>query len=58
MVTANEAQFPLFRPDLENATLEDCKPAFASMMPMGEPGSSLRTSATSRCSSPATTRGT
>jgi (+)-trans-carveol dehydrogenase len=37
MVTANEAQFPLFRPDLENPTLEDCKPAFASMMPMGEP---------------------
>src|SRR5215468_5437427 len=31
------AQFPLFRPDLENPTLEDCKPAFASMMPMGEP---------------------
>ena len=37
MVTANEAQFPLFRPDLENPTLEDCKPAFASMMPMGQP---------------------
>ena len=37
MVTANEAQFPLFRPDLENPTLEDCKPAFASMMPMGRP---------------------
>jgi (+)-trans-carveol dehydrogenase len=37
MVTANEAQFPLFRPDLENPTLEDCKSAFASMMPMGEP---------------------
>jgi hypothetical protein len=30
-------RFPLFRPDLENPTLEDCKPAFASMMPMGEP---------------------
>jgi len=37
MVTANEAQFPLFRPDMENPTLEDCKAAFASMMPMGEP---------------------
>lgn len=37
MVTANEAQFPLFRPDMENPTLEDCKPAFASMMPMGQP---------------------
>jgi SDR family mycofactocin-dependent oxidoreductase len=37
MVTANEAQFPIFRPDLENPTLEDCKPAFASMMPMGLP---------------------
>ena len=37
MVTANVDQFPIFRPDLENPTLEDCKPAFASMMPMGEP---------------------
>lgn len=37
MVTANESQFPLFRPDLDNPTLEDCKPAFASMMPMGLP---------------------
>jgi SDR family mycofactocin-dependent oxidoreductase len=37
MVTANETQFPLFRPDLENPTLEDCIPAFASMMPMGQP---------------------
>ena len=37
MVTANEAQFPLFRPDLENPTLEDCKRAFSSFMPMGEP---------------------
>src|SRR6185437_12066841 len=37
MVTENVAQFPVFRPDLDNPTLEDCKPAFASMMPMGEP---------------------
>lgn len=37
MVTANVVQFPIFRPDLEHPTLEDCKPAFASMMPMGLP---------------------
>lgn len=37
MVTANEAQLPLFRPDLEHPTLEDAKPVFAMMMPMGEP---------------------
>lgn len=37
MVTANVKQFPVFRPDLESPTLEDCKPAFSAMMPMGLP---------------------
>lgn len=37
MVTENEKQFATFRPDLENPTLEDCKPIYAGMMPMGEP---------------------
>jgi (+)-trans-carveol dehydrogenase len=37
MVTANEKQFALFRPDLEHPTLEDCLPAYAARMPMGEP---------------------
>jgi (+)-trans-carveol dehydrogenase len=37
MVTANVQQFELFRPDIENPTLEDCTEAFRSMMPMGQP---------------------
>ncbi|MBF4997354.1 mycofactocin-coupled SDR family oxidoreductase [Nocardia sp. BSTN01] len=37
MVTENEETFKLFRPDLENPTLEDARPVFAMMMPMGEP---------------------
>jgi (+)-trans-carveol dehydrogenase len=35
MVTANEVQFKLFRPDLEAPTLEDCKPVYEMIMPMG-----------------------
>ena len=31
MVTANEAQFPLFRTDLEHPTLEDAREPMASM---------------------------
>ncbi|WP_322761918.1 mycofactocin-coupled SDR family oxidoreductase [Frankia sp. Cr2] len=37
MVTANEGTWKLFRPDLESPTLEDAKPAFARVMPMGKP---------------------
>jgi (+)-trans-carveol dehydrogenase len=37
MVTANEAQFKLFRPDLPEPTLEDCVEGFKRMMPMGRP---------------------
>jgi len=37
MVTANEAQFKVFRPDLENPGLDDCVDIFAMMMPMGKP---------------------
>ena len=37
MVTANEQLFKLFRPDLENPTLQDCEPAFKTLMPMGRP---------------------
>lgn len=35
MVTANEVQFKMFRPDLESPTLEDCKPIYEMIMPMG-----------------------
>lgn len=37
MVTANEVQFKVFRPDLDSPTLEDCKPVFQAIMPMGQP---------------------
>ena len=37
MITANEKLFKLFRPDLENPTLQDCEVAFRSLMPMGGP---------------------
>jgi (+)-trans-carveol dehydrogenase len=37
MVSANTAQFRLFRPDLPQPTLEDCLDGFRRMMPMGEP---------------------
>ncbi len=37
MVTANEELFKLFRPDLENPTLQDCEPVFKTLMPMGGP---------------------
>lgn len=37
LVTANDQLFKLFRPDLENPTLEDCEPAFKRLMPMGGP---------------------
>lgn len=37
MVTANAGTWKLFRPDLENPTLRDAKPVFASIMPMGHP---------------------
>jgi (+)-trans-carveol dehydrogenase len=37
MVTANVPQFRLFRPDLAEPTLEDCREAFTRMMPMGRP---------------------
>jgi SDR family mycofactocin-dependent oxidoreductase len=35
MVTANEVQFKVFRPDLEKPTLEDCRSIFEMIMPMG-----------------------
>lgn len=37
MVTANTAQFRLFRPDLPEPTLADCVDGFRAMMPMGQP---------------------
>jgi (+)-trans-carveol dehydrogenase len=37
MVTANEPQFRLFRPDLPNPGLDDCKEGFTRIMPMGKP---------------------
>jgi SDR family mycofactocin-dependent oxidoreductase len=37
LVTANQQLFKLFRPDLENPTLQDCEPAFKKLMPMGGP---------------------
>lgn len=37
MVTANTAQFRLFRPDLPDPGIEDCVEGFKRMMPMGRP---------------------
>ena len=37
MVTANEAQFRLFRPDLPNPTVEDVGEGFKQRNPMGRP---------------------
>ena len=37
MVTANDVQFKVFRPDLENPTLDDCVDIFKMIMPMGHP---------------------
>jgi (+)-trans-carveol dehydrogenase len=37
MITANEQVCKLFRPDLDNPTLQDCEAAFSSLMPMGGP---------------------
>jgi SDR family mycofactocin-dependent oxidoreductase len=37
MVLANEQLFKLFRPDLENPTLQDCELVFKTLMPMGGP---------------------
>jgi SDR family mycofactocin-dependent oxidoreductase len=37
MVSANSGTWKLFRPDLDNPTLEDARPVFASIMPMGQP---------------------
>lgn len=36
-VTENAAMFKLFRPDLEDPTIEDALPVFTAMMPMGKP---------------------
>lgn len=37
MVTANDVQFRVFRPDLQNPKLEDCMDIFKMIMPMGQP---------------------
>ena len=37
MVTANPAMFKLFRPDLQEPTIDDALPVFTAMMPMGKP---------------------
>ncbi|MCW2750786.1 MAG: putative oxidoreductase, short-chain alcohol dehydrogenase family [Aeromicrobium sp.] len=37
MVTTNTGTFKLFRPDLDEPTLDDAIPVFAGMMPMGKP---------------------
>jgi SDR family mycofactocin-dependent oxidoreductase len=37
MITTNAQLFKLFRPDLQNPTLQDCEPAFKTLMPMGGP---------------------
>ncbi|CAM3128084.1 mycofactocin-coupled SDR family oxidoreductase [Mycobacterium colombiense] len=37
LISENKAMFKLFRPDLENPTIEDAEPVFTMMMPMGKP---------------------
>jgi SDR family mycofactocin-dependent oxidoreductase len=37
MITANGELFKLFRPDLEEPTLQDCEPALKTLLPMGGP---------------------
>jgi (+)-trans-carveol dehydrogenase len=37
LITENKEMFKLFRPDLENPTLDDAEGVFAMMMPMGKP---------------------
>jgi (+)-trans-carveol dehydrogenase len=37
MVTANDVQFKVFRPDLERPELDDCIDIFKMIMPMGQP---------------------
>lgn len=37
MVTANNVQFKVFRPDLDNPTLSDCIDIFKMVMPIGHP---------------------
>ena len=37
MISENKAMYKLFRPDLEDPTIEDAEPVFAMMMPMGKP---------------------
>lgn len=37
LVSENKAMFKMFRPDLENPTIEDAEPIFRMMMPMGKP---------------------
>ncbi len=37
LISENKAMFKLFRPDLEEPTIEDAEPVFTMMMPMGKP---------------------
>lgn len=37
LITENKAMFKLFRPDLDEPTIEDAEPVFTMMMPMGKP---------------------
>jgi SDR family mycofactocin-dependent oxidoreductase len=37
LISENKAMFKMFRPDLENPTVEDAEPIFQMMMPMGKP---------------------
>jgi (+)-trans-carveol dehydrogenase len=37
LVTENTAMFKLFRPDLQDPTIDDALPVFTAMMPMGKP---------------------
>jgi hypothetical protein len=49
-MTLNETTYKLFRPDLENPTLEDAEPAFAGLNPLGSASSIRCTSRTPSCS--------
>lgn len=37
LISENKAMFKLFRPDLEEPTIDDAEPIFTMMMPMGKP---------------------
>jgi SDR family mycofactocin-dependent oxidoreductase len=56
MITTNAQLFKLFRPDLQNPTLQDCEPAFKTLMPMVVRGWCPKTCRTWWCFWPAMRR--